>query len=71
MSLTLAARTFQIAKNWVLGKNTSNTTIFIFLNFKSFRSTLQPWDIGWPTGNGEKLSRSKAQLGQATCLAVA
>ena len=26
---------------------------------------------GWPTGNGKKLSSSQAQLGQATCLAVA
>ena len=26
---------------------------------------------GWPTGNGEKLNSSQAQLGQATCLAVA
>ena len=26
---------------------------------------------GWPTGNGKKLSSSQAQLGKATCLAVA
>ena len=26
---------------------------------------------GWPTGNGRKLSSSQAQLGQATCLALA
>ena len=26
---------------------------------------------GWPTGNGKKVSISQAQLGQATCLAVA
>ena len=26
---------------------------------------------GWPTGNGNKLSSSQAQLGQAPCLAVA
>ena len=26
---------------------------------------------GWPTGYGKKLSRGQAQLGQATCLAVA
>ena len=26
---------------------------------------------GWPTGYGKKLSRSQAQLGQTTCLAVA
>ena len=32
---------------------------------------LQPADIGWPTGNGKKLSCSQAQLGQATCLSVA
>ena len=33
--------------------------------------TVQPADIGWPTGNGKKLSCSQAQLGQATCLAAA
>ena len=32
---------------------------------------VQPADIGWPTGNGEKLSCCQAQLSQATCLAVA
>ena len=26
---------------------------------------------GWPTGNRKKLSSCQAQLGQATCLAVA
>ena len=26
---------------------------------------------GWPTGNGQKLSSTQEQLGQATCLAVA
>ena len=31
----------------------------------------KPADIGWPTGNEKKLSCSQAQLGQATCLAVA
>ena len=34
-------------------------------------SDLQPADIGWPTGNGKKLSCSQAHLGQATGLAVA
>ena len=34
-------------------------------------TTVQPADIGWPTGNRKKLSSTKAQLGQATCLAVA
>ena len=32
---------------------------------------VQPVDIGWPRGNGKKLSSSQAQLGQTTCLAVA
>ena len=32
---------------------------------------LQLADIGWPTGNGKKLSSTQALLGQATCLAVA
>ena len=30
---------------------------------------IQPADIGWPTGNGKKLSSCQAQLGQATCFA--
>ena len=34
-------------------------------------SEVQPADIGWPTGNGKRLSYSQAQLGQATCLAFA
>ena len=33
--------------------------------------SIQPADIGLPTGNGKKISCSQAQLGQATCLAVA
>ena len=35
------------------------------------RTLPEPADIGLPTGNGKKLSYSQAQLGQATCLAVA
>ena len=35
------------------------------------RLQLQPADIGWPTGNGNKLGSSQAQLGQATSLVVA
>ena len=38
---------------------------------RSAGAALQPADIGWPTGNGKKLSCSQAQLGQATCLAAA
>ena len=34
-------------------------------------STVQPADIGLPTGNGKKLSCTQAQFGQATGLAVA
>ena len=34
-------------------------------------ANLQPADIGWPTGNGKKLSCSQALLGQATGLAIA
>ena len=41
------------------------------LVFTFWTSTVQPADIGWPTGNGKKLSCRQAQLGQATCLAVA
>ena len=33
--------------------------------------SLQSADIGWPAGNGKKLSCSQAQIGQATGLAVA
>ena len=40
------------------------------LTFKR-QAGLQPADIGWPTGNKKKLSSTQAQLGQATCLAVA
>ena len=36
-----------------------------------FDVELQPADIGWPTGNGKKLSSCQAQLGQATCLGAA
>ena len=43
----------------------------IQLRRKIQMSQLQPADIGWPTGNGKKLSCSQAQLGQATGLAVA
>ena len=32
---------------------------------------IQPAYIGWPTGNGKKLSCSQSQLGQATCLGAA
>ena len=34
-------------------------------------NTVQGGWGGWPTGNGKKLSSCQAQLGQATCLAVA
>ena len=34
-------------------------------------TTVQGGWGGWPTGNGKKQSCSQAQLGQATCLAVA
>ena len=34
-------------------------------------ATIQGGWGGWPTGNGKKLSCCQAQLGQATCLAVA
>ena len=34
-------------------------------------ATVQGGWGGWPTGNGKKLSSCQAQLGQATCLAVA
>ena len=37
----------------------------------SVKYAVQPADIGWPTGNRKKLSSTQAQLGQATCLAVA
>ena len=37
----------------------------------STKHSVQPADIGWPTGNRKKLSCCQAQLSQATCLAVA
>ena len=43
---------------------------FVDIKFK-FLPHIQSADIGWPTGNGEKLSCTQAQLGQAACLAVA
>ena len=36
-----------------------------------YGNIVQPADIGLLTGNGKELSCSQAQLGQATCLAVA
>ena len=41
------------------------------LRSSSYMSQLQSAYIGCNTGNREKLSSSQAQLGQATCLAVA
>ena len=41
------------------------------LIFSESRVYLQGGWGGWPTGNGNKLSSIQAQLGQATCLAVA
>ena len=41
------------------------------INLYAFWTFVQPADIGLPTVNGNKLSCSQAQLGQATCLAVA
>ena len=40
-------------------------------NFDRFLVVVQGGWGGWPTGNGKKLSSCQAQLGQATCLAVA
>ena len=49
-------------KGWVYGVWPQST--------KSVYVVQGGW-CGWPTGNGKKLSSSQAQLGQATCLAVA
>ena len=46
------------------GASSRNLVIFLLI-------TVQPADIGWPTGNGKKLNSTQAQLGQAACLAVA
>ena len=46
-------------------------TVYKLRNLQVHVSHVQPADIGWPTGNGKKLSNCQAQLGQATCLAVA
>ena len=53
-----------------------NLVVYHVSNISSFRifpwlTTVQSADIGLPTGNGNKLSCNKAQLGQATGLAVA
>ena len=44
--------------------------VHVYLCLK-FQICLQGGWGGWPTGNGKKLSSCQAQLGQATCLAVA
>ena len=51
----------------------TDEALMFIINQKSIfcQHNLQPADIGWPAGNGNKLSCSQAQLGQATCLAVA
>ena len=41
------------------------------LLIRHISSLLQCSCSGWPTGNGKRLKSSQAQLGQATCLAVA
>ena len=45
--------------------------LFYFLDDVSYPQSVQGGWGGWPTGNGKKLSSCQAQLGQATCLAVA
>ena len=45
--------------------------LFMEINELLHTMYVQPVDIGWPTGNGKKLSCRQAQLGQATWLAVA
>ena len=49
----------------------SSTVNFTEKSGKKLQIFLQLADIRLPTGNGKKLSCSQAQLGQATCLAVA
>ena len=43
---------------------------FFSFRITGYIDTVQPADIGWPKGNGKKLSCSQAQLGQATGFAV-
>ena len=45
--------------------------VFLYPAFLHPVSSVQPADIGLPTGNGKNLSCSQAQLGQATGFAVA
>ena len=40
-------------------------------SFTSLKHHIQGGWGGWPTGNGKNVNSSQAQLGQATCLAVA
>ena len=81
-SLGTLARTYIPIKKWHatraqchMGKRLlchSNLYYFKAFSKKSSHWEIQPADIqGWPTGNGKKLSSTQAQLGQATCLAVA
>ena len=59
-------------KSWENGMSRTTLSLELFGNRAySHQLILQPADIGLPTVNGEKLSCSQAQLGQATCLAVA
>ena len=46
-------------------------TVILVLCHSLLSSDLQGGLGGWPTGYGKKLSSCQAQLGQATCLAVA
>ena len=41
------------------------------LKLKVVKLPVQPADVGWPTGNGKKLSNSQACLLAQLCLAAA
>ena len=62
----------RIVANLILSSSSLPTISLLSMTWVAFwHYTLQCSCSGWPTGYGKKLSRSQAQLGQATCLAVA
>ena len=66
-----AIYTVENLNDLVLGKICLIGGLFLYPTFLYPVSSVQPADIGLPTGNGKKLSCSQAQLDQAACLAVA
>ena len=56
------------SQSWNLDPYCNRFSQFYFSIYRVVHQVVQG---GWPTGNGKKLNSCQAQLGQATCLAVA